>query len=265
MKIIAVDDEQKALDSLLRALREVAPEAEVASFTDPREAFAYLSENGADVALLDIKMGRLTGMELAERCKSLCPAVNIIFVTGYSQYTMDALRLHVSGYLMKPVRADDLRTELANLRHPVRSDKRVRIHTFGNFEVFVDGTPLRLPRKKCKECLACLADRRGAGVTYAQLSSVLWEEQPLDRQSQKKTQTIVSALGKALNELGVGDILIRTRTEIAIDVKKVDCDYYHIAEGDTKWINAFTGEYMSNYSWGEYTLGELLEIKRRNT
>lgn len=167
---------------------------------------------------------------------------------------------------MKPIRADDLRIELANLRYPLPpADKRVRIHTFGNFEIFVDGMPLKLPRKKCKECLAYLVDRRGAGVTYAQLSTVLWEEQPIDRQAQKKTQTIVSALGKALNEQGVGDVLIRTRTEIAVDVKKVECDYFYIAEGETKWINAFTGEYMSNYSWAEYTLGELLEIKKRNT
>lgn len=264
MKIIAVDDEQKALNSVLRILREVEPEADVVSFTDPQEGFAYLSENKVDVALLDIKMGGLTGMELAEKCKSLCPAVNIIFVTGYSKYTMDALRLHVSGYLMKPIRADDLRNELANLRYPL-SDKRVRIHTFGNFEVFVDEKPLKLPRRKCKECLAYLVDRRGAGVTYAQLSTVLWEEQPIGRQAQKNTQTIVSALGKALNDMGVGDILIRTRVEIAIDVKKVDCDYFHITRGDMKWIDAFTGEYMSNYSWAEYTLGELLEIKKRNT
>ena len=81
--------------------------------------------------------------------------LSIIFVTGYSQYTMDALKLRVSGYLMKPVRTSDLRLELKNLRHPLPEfNCRVRIQTFGNFEVFVDGRPLKFPRKKCKECLA---------------------------------------------------------------------------------------------------------------
>lgn len=262
MKIIAVDDEQKALNSVLRVLREVEPETDVVSFTDSQEAFTYLSDNRVDIALLDIKMGGLTGVELAEKCKSLCPTVNIIFITGYSQYTMDALRLHVSGYLMKPIRADDLRTELSNLRHPL-PDKRIRIQTFGNFEVFVDGKPLKVPLRKCKECLAYLVDRRGAGISYAQLSAVLWEEQPIGRQAQKNTHKIIAALRQSLKEVGAEELLIRSRMEIAIDTGQVDCDYFKAIGGEREWLNSFTGEYMSNYSWGEFTLGELLEIKNK--
>lgn len=265
MKIIAVDDEPKALNSLLRVLQETVPDADVVSFTEAEEAFVHLAGNKVDIAFLDIKMGGLTGIELAQKCKSLCPSVNIIFVTGYSQYTMEALRLHVSGYLMKPVRADDLRKEMDNLRHPLRPpNKRVRIHTFGNFEVFVDEKPLRVPRKKCKECLAYLADRRGAGVTFAQLSAVLWEDQPISRTVQKNTHKIISALWKALEEVDAANILIRTHTDIAIDMGKIDCDYFSAISGDMAWMNAFTGEYMTNYSWAEFTLGELIEIRKRN-
>ncbi len=263
MKILVVDDEALAVESLVKVLEQELPDAEIVTFIEPEGAFAYLAAHVVDIAFLDIEMGHLSGLALAKRCKDLCPTVNIIFVTGYSQYTMDALRLHVSGYLMKPVRAEDLRTELSNLRHPMPTDKRVRIQTFGNFEVFVDGKALRVPRQKCKECLAYLVDRRGAGVTYAQLSTVLWEERPLDRTVQKSTQKIISILWKALEQAGVEDILIRTRMEIAIDAEKVDCDYFRAIAGDTAWLNSFTGEYMSNYSWAEVTLGELIEIKSR--
>ena len=266
MRIIAVDDEELALSNLLFAIRQIQPEADLTGFLNPREAFDYLAANGVDIAFLDIEMGELSGIALAKRCKELCPAVNIIFVTGYSQYTMDAFKVRASGYLMKPVRSDELQAELENLRHPPRASasKRIRIQTFGNFEVFVDDVPLKLPRAKCKECLAYLVDRKGAGVTYAQLSSVLWEGQPMGLNLQNSTYKIVSELIKALRAVNAQDIILKNHTDIAIDVKKVDCDYFAAIGGDMAWMNTFTGEYMANYSWAEFTLGELIGIQERN-
>lgn len=259
MKIIAVDDEPKALSSLLRVLREVEPVADVVSFTDSEAAFSHLASNKVDIAFLDIKMGGLTGLALAEKCKGLCPTVNIIFVTGYSQYTMDALRLHVSGYLIKPVRAEDLLTELENLRHPLpwKTARRVRIQTFGYFEVFVDGKPLTLPRRKCKECLAFLVDRRGARVTTRELAAILWEGREFERTSQNNTLKIISELMKALHTAGVPGLVMKSHGDLAINTDMVDCDYYRALDGDKTEREAFRGEYMSNYSWAEFTLGEL--------
>ena len=262
MKIIAVDDEPKALSSFLRVLREVEPYADVASFTSSEEAFAFLAQNRVDIAFLDIKMDGLTGLALAEKYKSLCPTVNIIFVTGYSQYSMDALRLHVSGYLIKPVRADDLRTELASLRHPLPpGGRRVRIQTFGNFEVFVDGQPLKFPLTKCKECLAYLVDRKGALVTIPELASVLWEDKPVDHALRNNIHQMVFSLTKALKAVSAADILIKQSRQLAIDPEKVDCDYYRALSGDAEQLSRFAGEYMNNYSWAEFTIGKLLHLK----
>lgn len=266
MRVMVVDDEELSVESLVKVLHKELPGAEIVTFLTPVEAFAYLSANPVNIALLDIEMGALSGLVLAKKCKDLCPMINIIFVTGFSQYSMDALKLHVSGYLLKPVRADDLRAELNNLRHPLPpSSRRVRIQTFGNFEVFVDGKPLKVPRTKCKECLAYLVDRKGAGVSFAQLTSVLWEGQPIDRSAQKNTHKIISDLTKALRDVGAESILHKSHTDIAVDTESVDCDYFSAIRGDMAWLNSFTGEFMTNYSWAEFTLGELVEIKQRNT
>lgn len=266
MKLLVVDDEKLAVESLVQVIQKVLPESEIATFLRPMDAFDYLSVHPVDIAFLDIEMGELSGIALAKKCKDCCPTVNIIFATGYSQYTMDALRLHASGYLMKPVREDDLIVELENLRHPPisLSSRRVRIQAFGDFEIFVDGRPLKFPRSKCKECLAYLTDRKGAGVTYAQLSSVLWESQPAGGNVRNSTNKVVSDLMKTLREAGAAEIVFRSRLEIAIDTSKVDCDYYSAIQGDIAWMNTFTGEYMSNYSWAEFTLGELIKIQRSN-
>ncbi|MBS7008770.1 response regulator [Anaerostipes sp.] len=265
MKIISVDNEKMAVEYMSGLVQKVIPQAEFAGFTEASDALDYLAENAADVAFLDIEMGEYNGIDLAGRFKKICPKINIIFVTGYSDYTMDALRLHVSGYLMKPVRADDLRTELENLRHPIQIPvhQRVRIQTFGNFEIFVDGRPLKLPLTKCRECLAYLVDRKGALVTVAELAGILFEDKPFSSALRNSVYQITFNLTKALKEAGVEDILIKQSRKLAIDPSKVDCDYYRALSGDVGQLNLFAGEYMSNYSWAEFTVGELLYLKQK--
>ena len=55
------------------------------------------------MALLDIDMPSMNGIELAAKIKMLRPEVSVIFLTGYSQYALDAFNVHASGYLLKPM------------------------------------------------------------------------------------------------------------------------------------------------------------------
>ena len=87
-------------------------------------------------------MRGMNGVELAKKLKDINPKLNIIFVTGFDQYTGDAMKLHASGYIMKPVTKEKVEAELAELRHPIepKSDVLLRVQCFGNFDVFLDGT-----------------------------------------------------------------------------------------------------------------------------
>lgn len=263
MRIISVDDEELVGEYMRRLLGQIEPEAEFLAYTDPEEAFAYLAHQKVDVALLDIELGQYNGLMLAKKCKDLCPQINIIFVTGHSRYTMEAFRLHASGYLLKPVRPEELHAELKNLRYPptLQSKERVSIQTFGSFEIFLDGKPLNMPIAKCRECLAYLVDRKGARVTVPELGSILWEDRPYDKKTQNNTYRVVTDMIKYLKAAKIDDIVIKTRKEIAINVEKVSCDYYRFLNGDVSQINAFLGEYMTNYDWAEFTLAGLVKTK----
>ncbi len=263
MNIIVADDEKLAVENMLSLLRKLEPTARTIGFTETDDVLEYLSGNPVDIAFLDIEMGRCNGIELAKKCTELAPHLNIIFVTGYSSYMLDAFQLHASGYLVKPVRMEDLKAELEHLRHPpARAPRdRIRVQTFGFFEVFVDSVPLKFTRTKCKECLAYLIDRRGARVTYAELSAVLWEDRTNSQAVQNNTQKTVSDLVKTLRESDLEQLVIRSRQDIAINTALVDCDYYAALAGDTERLNTFMGEYMSNYSWAEFTVGELIQLK----
>lgn len=261
VNIIAVDDEHYALLDLEQAIREAAPAARLSCFTTPSEALAHAQAASVDIAFLDIEMGGMTGISLALHLKEINPGTNIIFVTGYSEYMGSAFSMHASGYVLKPARPASIARELENLRHPVPKGGKsgLRMQCFGNFEVFLDGKPIAFSRSKSKQLLAYLVDRRGAGVSAAEISSVLWGDKEYTRSLQKQVQTVISQMLKSLREAGVTDLVIKNWNSISVDTGKFSCDYYEFLKGDVNALNAYTGEYMGNYSWAELTAGLLTQ------
>lgn len=259
MNILAVDDEYHALSLLEKSITEVAFGSVVYLCQDVNGALQVARETVIDVAFLDIHMPEMTGIELARELKVINPRINIIFVTGFSEYMKEGIDLRMSGYVLKPVTSQLVKTELDNLRNPIEwnNKKKLKAITFGNFDIYVNDQPVKFERKQSKEILAYLIDKRGTAVSYPELASVLWEDGDYDRTQQKNLQVYVSSLAKTLVAAGVGDILLKSRQGIMVNASKIDCDYYRFLEGDVRAINSFTGQYMSAYSWAEFTVGYL--------
>lgn len=263
MKILAVDDERMALESLVEALEKAEPTAEVQGFRKVGEALDYAGRNHCDAAFLDIEMRGMSGMEFAKRLKELQPDVNIIFVTGYSQYMGEAFREHVSGYVLKPVTEERIKDELQNLRHPIQREEtkqRIKVQCLGNFEVFVDGIPLKFRYSKTKELLAYLVDRRGALVNTQQMCAVLWEDAPVTYSLKSQVRNCIADLKHVLAENGCEELLVRSGRDLGVDVETFDCDMYRFLQMDVEAVNTYRGEYMSQYSWAEMMLGKLNKI-----
>ena len=261
MRMIAVDDEKPALQGLMATIRQVDPEAQVTGFRDAKAAIDYVAENRVDVAFLDIEMRDMNGLQAAEKLIEMNPDINIIFTTGYSEYTGDAFNLHASGYITKPISAEKLAKELSDLRRPVPSKEeslKLRVQTFGNFEIFYDGKPLSFQYSKTRELVAYLVDRRGAFVSNGELVAVLWDD---DRPGAHNSyfKNIRADLKNTLTDYDLLDIVVRQRGKIAIVKDRIDCDYYHFLEGDEKAITAYQGEYMAQYSWAEMTNAAISE------
>ena len=135
--------------------------------------------------------------------------------------------------------------------------RRLRVQTFGNFGVFRDGVPVRFRRSRTMELFAYLIDRRGAGCTMGELISVLWEGRPDTSGVRSQLRSLIADLRATLEELGEEAVVVKQRNLIAVDPERVDCDYYRFLAGDRAAVNAFRGEYMTNYSWAEPTVGAL--------
>ena len=259
MRVIAVGD-QPFLGTLTRCIRRARPASEILAFLGGRPLLEWLEKGaGFDAAFLDMELSDMSSIVLARRLKQLAPRGNLILMTESADYMAEALALRVSGYLRKPVTENAVREELANLRHPISDPaaRRIRIQTFGNFEIFCDGRPIHFSRRRTKELLAYLVDRRGAGSSMGELRAILWEGRPDSESVRSQLRSLITDLRTTLRNLGQEDIVIKRRDSIALDPEKVDCDYYRYLEGDPAAAKAFRGEYMANYSWAEPTLGGL--------
>lgn len=259
MRILLVDDEQIALQRTEFMIKDLYENVEIIKFRFPGKALEYLSndEGKIDIAILDINMKKMSGLVLAKNIKEIDKNIPIIFLTGYSEYALDAFKVHASGYIMKPASREELKLEIdhiKDIKSPSQNKKRVRVQTFGNFEVFVDNKPLKFSRNRTKELFAYLVNKRGANVTLREIMAVLWEDSPETTSIQSNLRNLVSDLISSFKSAGIDDIIIKSRGELALNIEIIDCDYYKFINGDIQAINSYCGEYMTQYSWSEFTV-----------
>ena len=189
MRIYVLDDEPIALRGTIKTIQEVLPDAEITGFSRAQKALRHIADTNErpDVVFCDIEMPGISGLDFAVRLKKACPEARIIFVTAYSQYALEAFRLHVHGYILKPITADRVKEELAYCladretlqtdgrpqtgeirqtgenpqtgdtsrtrgarqagKTPQAGPEKLRVHCFGYFEVFWKNEPLMFGRR----------------------------------------------------------------------------------------------------------------------
>lgn len=258
MNIICVDDEHGALKLVSDAVKKILPDDSVYEFLSATEALDFAEKNIPDIAFLDVQMPGISGIEMAKLLKRINPHVNIIFATGYDDYTLDAISLRASGYLMKPVSVNDVRRELVNLRNPIgnMNKRKIEVKTFGRFELFVKGKPVEFSRKPAKEAFAYLVDLGGATASAKDLYAVLFEDMPYTSSMRSYLSAIIKSMTVALKNVGAENIIIKNANGYAVDKEAFYCDSYEYLKGNPEEINKFYGEYMSQYSWAEESIAK---------
>ena len=116
--IIMLDDNKIILNGGLPILEEVMPNASVTGFTKPSEAIEYAKENRIALAFLDIEMGTVSGLDVCRELLEVNPHTNVIYLTAYGEYSLDAWSTGASGFMLKPITPEGVREQLKKLRYP---------------------------------------------------------------------------------------------------------------------------------------------------
>ena len=116
--IIMVDDNSVILSDGLVVMEEVLSNANIMGFIWPQEAIDYAKANRVDLAILDIEMGNSSGLELCHTLLEINPTTNVVFLTAYADYSLDAWKTEASGFVLKPLTPEGVKEQLKKLRYP---------------------------------------------------------------------------------------------------------------------------------------------------
>jgi two-component system, LytTR family, response regulator len=216
MNVLIVEDEKVILDEIADYVCEFDASFQIRTHCDPLEALA-MSYDDVDVALLDIHMPGISGLDLAKRLQDTQKDIKIIFITAYNHYGPEAFELEASDYLLKPVRKERLFRSLQRIAVPADrrtvpesthpNNYRTRIQAFGSLSVLCANEPLRWKRSKSGELFAYLLTHLDQPINKYQLCNDLWPDMDSDK-ALVHLQTVTYQLRKSLTPISREEIKI---------------------------------------------------------
>jgi two-component SAPR family response regulator len=232
MKIAAVDDEKHALERFERMVSEI-PELELCGlFETGEELLEYLKGNALDAVFLDIEMPGANGLQLSEQIQNLNENIDIVFVTAFNQYAIEAFEVQAIDYILKPLTDERLGKTVSRLLKSSKTANapgKLFVQCFGGFEVFVGGEALTWKNSKAKEVLAFLIHKKGVPVSWEKIADAVWPDFNSEK-AQTNFHATTYLLRKRLAEAGLSHILESVRGNYRVVTNKFDCDAYKLEE-----------------------------------
>ena len=271
---VLVDDMRPALRELEFLLQKYPDIIVSGMYTDPITAIEKIGALRPQVVFLDIHMPQLQGIDAASKILDISPGTNIVFVTAFDQYAVEAFELHAMDYLLKPIDEKRLAKTVARLRKKAASKAepqvaKLKIRCFGRFQVRWDGwEPIKWRTEKTKEIFAYLLHCRERDLTKDELLDQLWPEND-PQKSIRQLYNGIYHIRKALQDYGIDRSLISIDSRYNLKLGQVDLDvgHYHdfeqgrIAE-NTAQLEALEALYQGDYLESEYYAWADLEMTR---
>jgi two-component system, LytTR family, response regulator len=232
MKTILIDDEPLALQGLKLELENIGGVEVVGLFDNGGSALDYLAANCPDVVFLDIEMPASNGLELFEKISEIHPNIQIVFVTAYREYAVEAFELNSADYLVKPVQRDRLEATLDRLarKKPSTHDAILDVRCFGHFSIFLDGEDINVNwrTRKSEELIAYLICNRGSFVSKEKIADALWPELDGDK-SMANLYLAHYYIRKLSQQTGLSIPIESATGKMRFNFDQVRCDFIEFA------------------------------------
>ncbi|MEA4920340.1 MAG: response regulator [Clostridiaceae bacterium] len=266
IRIAAVDDELHILKWFERIALKIDG-LEICGLYQSGEALiSYLRHHAVDAVFLDVEIGNENGMDLYEQIMQIDENIEIIFVTAYNKYAVEAFELQALDYLLKPITSERLEKTIIRLMNSpkiAQKPERPYIQCFGDFQLLIHGTPVTWKNSKAKEILAFLVSKEGAPMGWEKIVDAIWPDFAPE-QAHANFHATNYLLRKRLGELGCSDIIDSTPGNYRILRDTIECDVYIFQDFIRKSLSSelsqteidkirlmYQGQFMENepYSW----------------
>lgn len=230
LKAIIVDDEWFSIERLSRLLEKTGKFYVSETFLEPLQALNNINKFDIDVAFLDIDMPEINGIQLAERLMEKNNKINIVFVTAYNEYAVEAFELNALDYLLKPVSEERLQktiSRIAVLETKQNINPSLKIDCFGDFKVSyivnMEEKIIKFRTNKSEELLALLVLYNGKPIRSNYIIENLWPNFEIEK-AMINLYTSVHYLRKTLKSISLEEVIKSSKGSYFIDVNKFDCD-----------------------------------------
>lgn len=210
MKVILIDDEKLAIDSLKLVLQRIGQVQIIGTYTNPMEALESLCDGEVEAVFLDNEMGKYNGIQIAKEIKRKHPEIHIVFVTAYKEFAIEAFEIRAVDYLLKPVTETRLRETLARLTENSKQEHgstqidhpKLIVNVMGNGKLYDNkGVEAKWRTRKVKELFFYLWHHYPSAVHRTRILEDLWSEQYKDNATQLMHTTLYQ-LRKVLRNAG---------------------------------------------------------------
>lgn len=193
LRVIIVDDEKMPINQLCRVLSEFDYIQIVDCYTDPLEAIKAIQEIKPDVVFLDIEMPQINGIEVAAKLLEVSPKSEVIFVTAYDKYAIEAFEVCAIGYMLKPARKEKLEKTLQRVLKSNEDNKsekfidkkvsKYSIQCLGKIDILKDKQPMNINFRsaKVKELFAYYVHYRNRRIHREELVELFWTDMKYEK------------------------------------------------------------------------------------
>lgn len=277
LRIAAVDDEMHALKRFARMVQKNHEIELCGLFENAEMLLAYIKEYTLDAVFVDIEMPGINGLVLSQQILDVDEHIEIIFVTAFNQYAVEAFELQAIDYIMKPLKKERLEKTINRLlkqSKPTEKTDKLFIQCLGDFEVFLNGEAMVWKNSKAKEILAFLIHKSGTSVNWEKIADAVWPEYDFEK-SQTNFHTNTYLMRKKLAAEGLSGLIETSRGNYRVVKKGISCDLYQVEamikekhvnrKEDFRLIEDLLRKgYMegNGYSWAQPRAAELEELCR---
>ncbi|WP_102272528.1 response regulator [Cytobacillus massiliigabonensis] len=280
LKAILVDDEVLALDLLEAMLKEIGGVDIVGKYTNPIEGLEMIDHFKPDILFLDIEMQEMNGIKLAEKLEGMAGQAEIVFVTAYDQYALEAFNVQAVDYVLKPIDKDRLNKTVQRIyqrRNQAKQSKpnqilAIKAYFLGSFRLTdLQGKQINWRTKKVKELCAYLV-HQNEPVHRDKIMEELWPDQSHEKAS-ALLHTSVYHLRKELKNRGFLEAIkyVNERYSFVIDItsdvmeiKRILNQKQYTNNNVKALLSFYKGDYLveEDYYW---SINEREQLRKMTT
>lgn len=230
IRAIIIDDEENTIEEVKEIIENFKSIKVIFTENNPFEALETIKNNDIQAAFVDIDMPGMNGITLAEKISNIKPNIEIVFITAYDQYALEAFEVSAIDYILKPVRKERLEKSINKIfkiinENRIEESNVIKIISFNKFEVIINNVPIKWRILKDKELFAYLVENINRPIHKERIIEDLWQDIDI-KNALIYLQSSIYRIRKILSNAGYIDCIKYANNCYTMNKIKLDCDIW---------------------------------------